>query len=161
MRRMRFSAFSRGESDYGPCVESICAEDAVQGSLEPLARQHCDACNGLKFKSVIGYEETDTPHFLEMVYALEKGVDFDYCAADEPQFTALNRKEALCHKLLMNEWHKAKEGLSHWDGGWFVVDDEPKWNEIDEKFSRRHEDLMHELYLERQRLVEEYKARRA
>jgi hypothetical protein len=138
VKRVRFSAFSRGESDYGPCVESICFDDEIlQGkSLESLVKEHCRGCNDLRPGKILEVENNATPATLEVVYARENGIDFEYCGG----LTAA-REKSLAFATLFKEWHKAKEGLSHWDNGRFTVDDEAAWKAVDDKFSKR----LHEL----------------
>lgn len=161
MKRVRFSAFSRGESDYGPCEVSFCLEDEFEvGNLEKFARDYCMDCDDLQFRRVLGTENNATPHVLEMVFGRANGVNFEYCASDPGQFTDLAREESIAFALLMSEWHKAKEGLSHWDNGHFIVDDEAKWKSIDDDYSERRRALRERLHAKRQDAIKAYQQRR-
>ena len=160
MKRVRFSAFSSGESDYGPCEVSFCLEDERKvDNLDKFARDYCWGCNGLQFRRVLGVEENASPHVLEVVYGRINGIDFEYCASDPSQFTELAREEAVAFALLMHEWEKAKEPLSHWDNGRFIVDDEAKWKSIDDEFVARHRELSERLRAKWQEAVKEYHQR--
>lgn len=146
MKRVRFAAFSRGELDYGPCEVSFCLEDGFEvSSLDEFARDYCMGCNDLQFRRVLGTENNATPYTLEVVYARENGIDFKYCGG----LTA-EREKSLAFATLFKEWKKAKEGLSHWDNGRFIVDDEAAWKAVDDDYSERLRDLRKRLYAKRQ-----------